>query len=186
MMILKGHNSAATHFAFSLDAVSIATVSSDSTWQLHSIDVRYKDNEEPRLLNRGEHSFAQNQTPSQLKCMLSCNGKLLGIYDETSIHIKNTVSGETTASYSDFGTGLNLTKCLFDNSAKHAIVSVGKQIVVLSVYKYQLEATIEGLEFQLKQPMTQSTKNRVQNQLKAEKEKLGNLIKDETTVSEKR
>ena len=57
-------------------------------------------------------------------------------------------------------------------------------MVVLSVYKYHLEATIEGLEQQLKQPLTQSAKSRVQSQLKAEKEKLEKFIKEKTTAVE--
>lgn len=184
VMVLKGHLSSATHFAFSLDAVSMATVSNDSTWQLHSIDVRYKDNEAPKVLKSGQHTLSREDAQAQLKCMLSCNGKLLGIYDETSIELMNTSSGDTIIAYSEFGSGLAITKCLFDNSSKHAIVCIGKHMVVLSVYKYHLEATIEGLEQQLKQPMAQSARSRLQNQLKTEKEKLENFIKEKTVLAE--
>ena len=168
VMILKGHTTAITHFAFSLDAVSVATVSRDKTWRVYSIDVRYKDQEEPRLISSGETGFDPGV---DLKCLLSCNGKLIGIYSDTSIQLKCVVTGKTYVTYSDFGTGLRISKCLTDNSSKHLIVCVGKQMVAIQI-KYQHLATIEWLKLQLEQPNAASLKHRLQQQLTTEQEKL--------------
>ena len=167
-MILKGHTNAITYFAFSLDAVSAATVSRDKTWRVSSIDVRYKDKEDPQFIASGDTGFDQG---TDLKCLLSCNGKMIGIYSETEIKLKSVVTDETYVTYSDFGTGLAIRKCLTDNSSKHLLVCIGKYMVAIQV-KYHIMSTIEWLKREVQKPNTASLKSRIQQQLDDEIKKL--------------
>ncbi|XP_063720996.1 transducin beta-like protein 2 [Symsagittifera roscoffensis] len=168
VMILKGHTNAITYFAFSLDAVSAATVSRDKTWRVSSIDVRYKDKEDPQFIASGDTGFDQG---TDLKCLLSCNGKMIGIYSETEIKLKSVVTDETYVTYSDFGTGLAIRKCLTDNSSKHLLVCIGKYMVAIQV-KYHIMSTIEWLKREVQKPNTASLKSRIQQQLDDEIKKL--------------
>jgi len=171
VMIAKGHTAAITHFAFSLDAVCLATVSRDKTWRVHSVDVRYKDKEEPQLINSGQTGFEGGGASSDLKCLLSCNGRMIGIYSETEIRLISVVTGDTYVTYSDFGTGLAIRKCLTDNTSRHLVVCVGKHMVAVQI-KYNIMATIEWLRKEVQKPNSVSIKNRIQQQLDDEVKKL--------------
>jgi WD40 repeat protein len=167
VMILKGHSREIVHFAFSLDAVSMATVARDGSWRVHSIDVRYKDQEEPRLIASGTF---QGIDPESGRCFLSCNGKLLGVYDETNVQLISVVTGEVYITYSGFG-NTTIVKSRTDNLARHVVIALGKGFVVLR-NKYQSLATIAWLKSELDKSSSPQMKSRLQQQLLEEQLKL--------------
>ena len=135
---------------------------------VYSIGVRYKEKEEPHLMNSGDTGFGISS--SDLKCLLTCNGKLIGIYSETEIRLQSAVTDETYAIYSEFRTSLAIRKCLTDNISRHLVTCIGKHMVAIQI-KYNTVATIEWLKREVQKQNTASIKNRILQQLDEELKK---------------
>ncbi|XP_075243936.1 uncharacterized protein LOC142338183 [Convolutriloba macropyga] len=148
----------------------------------YSIGVRYKEKEERHLMNSGDTGFGPSS--SDLKCLLTCNGKLIGIYSETEIRLQSVVTDETYVTYYEFGTDLATRKCLTDNPSSHLVTCIGKHMVANQI-KYNTVATIEWLKREVQKQNTASNMNRIQQQLDEELKNLEALEKKDAQEKSK-
>ncbi|XP_052024061.1 transducin beta-like protein 2 [Apodemus sylvaticus] len=167
---LKGHSASVHSFAFSNDSRRMASVSKDGTWKLWDTDVEYKKQQDPYLLRTGRFDEASTM-PCHLA--LSPDTHVLALATGTSIHLFNTRRGEKEE-YFEGVHGECIADLTFDITGRF-LASCGDRAVRLFHNAPGHRAVVEEMQGLLKRAASESTRQRLQQQLTQAQETLKSL-----------
>lgn len=167
---LKGHSASVHSFAFSNDSRRMASVSKDGTWKLWDTDVEYKKQQDPYLLRTGRFDEASTM-PCRLA--LSPDTHVLALATGTSIHLFNTRRGEKEE-YFEGVHGECIADLTFDSTGRF-LASCGDRAVRLFHNTPGHRAVVEEMQGLLKRASSESTRQRLQQQLAQAQETLKSL-----------
>ncbi|XP_033113521.1 transducin beta-like protein 2 [Anneissia japonica] len=167
-MELKGHSASVYHFSFNLDSTRMATVSKDGTWKLWDTDVEYMKQQDPYLLRTGSWNHTG---PSKIS--LSYDSHTIAIAAGTNIYVYNADTGDAEQEYEDVH-ALPITSIAFSPSSYYLVTSGDRHIQVFHNVT-GCKANITEMEKKLVKATSKTVKERLQQQLKTEKEKLESL-----------
>lgn len=167
---LKGHSASVHSFAFSNDSRRMASVSKDGTWKLWDTDVEYKKQQDPYLLRTGR--FEEACTMS-CRLALSPDTHVLALASGTSIHLFNTRRGEKEECFESVH-GECIADLTFDITGRF-LASCGDRAVRLFHNTPGHRAVVEEIQGLLKRASSESTRQRLQQQLTQAQEALKSL-----------
>lgn len=167
---LKGHSAAVHFFAFSNDSRRMASVSKDGTWKLWDTDVEYKKQQDPYVLRTGRLDEASAE-PCRLA--LSPDAHVLALACGTTIRLYNTRRGEEEERFEDVHSE-RIADMTFDISGR-LLASCGDRAVRLLHNTPSLRAVAEEMQGLLTKAASESTRQRLQQQLSQAQEALKKL-----------
>lgn len=148
----------------------MASVSKDGTWKLWDTDVEYKKQQDPYLLRTGRFEEASTM-PCRLA--LSPDTHVLALATGTSIHLFNTRRGEKEECF-ECVHGECIADLTFDITGRF-LASCGDRAVRLFHNTPGHRAVVEEMQGLLKRASSESTRQRLQQQLAQAQEALKNL-----------
>ncbi|XP_071944671.1 transducin beta-like protein 2 [Antedon mediterranea] len=167
-MELKGHSASVYYFSFNLDSTRMATVSKDGTWKLWDTDVEYMKQQDPYLLCTGSFNHTE---PSRI--CLSYDSHSIAIATHANIYVFNAEEGVLDHEYHDVH-ALPITSIAFSPSSYYLVSSGDRHIQVFhNITGYK--ANIAEMEKKLVKATSNTVKDRLNLQLKTEREKLESI-----------
>ncbi|XP_049985233.1 transducin beta-like protein 2 isoform X2 [Alexandromys fortis] len=148
----------------------MASVSKDGTWKLWDTDVEYKKQQDPYLLRTGRFEEACTM-PCRLA--LSPDTHVLALASGTSIHLFNTRRGEKEECFESVH-GECIADLTFDITGRF-LASCGDRAVRLFHNTPGHRAVVEEMQGLLKRATSESTRQRLQQQLTQAQEALKSL-----------
>lgn len=148
----------------------MASVSKDGTWKLWDTDVEYKKQQDPYLLRTGRFEEASTM-PCRLA--LSPDTHVLALATGTNIHLFNTRRGEKEE-YFECVHGECIADLTFDITGRF-LASCGDRAVRLFHNTPGHRAVVEEMQSLLKRASSESTRQRLQQQLTQAQEALKSL-----------
>ncbi|XP_020861338.2 transducin beta-like protein 2 isoform X2 [Phascolarctos cinereus] len=157
---LKGHTAGIHFLAFSNDSCRMATVSKDGTWKLWATDVEYKQQQDPYVLLTGPYGEAAS-TPCILA--LSPDAQVLALASGNNIRLYNTKRGEAEESFDKVHED-RVAEMAFDTTGRF-LASCGDRVVKIFHNTTGQRAIVEKMRGLLKQGPTETTRQRLSQQL---------------------
>lgn len=148
----------------------MASISKDGTWKLWDTDVEYKKQQDPYLLRTGRFDEARTQ-PCRLA--LSPDAHVLALACGSTIRLYNTRRGEEEECFERVHSEC-ISDLAFDVSGR-LLASCGDRAVRLLHNSPSLRAVVEEMQGLLKRASTESTRQRLQQQLSEAQEALKKL-----------
>ncbi|XP_077167396.1 transducin beta-like protein 2 isoform X1 [Paroedura picta] len=165
---LKGHTAGVYSFSFSNDSRRMATVSKDSTWKLWDTDVEYKKQQDPYLLLTGKCEVAE-----PCRIALSPDARALAVSCSTSIFVYNTREGKEEERFGNVH-GEHITDLAFDVNSRF-LVSCGDRAIRVFHNTAGYRAVVEEMKVLLKKATSESTRQRLQQQITNAQNSLENI-----------
>ncbi|XP_044532364.1 transducin beta-like protein 2 [Gracilinanus agilis] len=157
---LKGHTAGIHFLAFSSDSCRMATVSKDGKWKLWATDVEYKYQQDPYVLLTGICNEA-----ATMPCLLalSPDAQVLALASSNNIRLYNTKRGEEEEYFGKVH-GECVAELTFDTTGRF-LASCGDRVVRIFHNSTGQRAIVEEIRGLLKRATTDSTRQRLHQQL---------------------